>query len=78
MNIFIIFTLFLTGIIFILIGFILVKLFIKKKLPESNYTPFDRLVGHTPIEFHEHKEKDEESDQQGDNKNKNIKKRLST
>ncbi|GAA0361206.1 DUF3951 domain-containing protein [Bacillus horti] len=64
----------LLGPIFFLIGYIVVKMFIKKQVPVSSYTPFDRIMGQTSVEFHEHKEVKEEEDDQGDDKNKNKKK----
>lgn len=71
MDIMLIILLSLTGPIFFLISYIVFKMFIKKEVPESHYTPFDRIMGQTPVEFHEHKAEQDEADDQGDDKNKN-------
>ncbi|MCR8641876.1 DUF3951 domain-containing protein [Paenibacillus sp. N1-5-1-14] len=47
-----------------------IKIVKGKKLPESNYTPFDYITGQTTVEFHEQKEAKEENDDQGDDKDR--------
>lgn len=61
--------------ILILLGYIMAKIIIKRRVPENNYTPFDYIMGQGQVEFHEQKEVKEEEDGQGDDKNKNKKNR---
>jgi flagellar biosynthesis/type III secretory pathway M-ring protein FliF/YscJ len=61
--------------IFLLIGIIVVKMIKNKTIPNSDYTPFDYIMGQAPIEFHEDKQEKEEKDDQGDDKNKNSRQR---
>lgn len=58
--------------IFVLIGVIVVKMIKNKAIPNSDYTPFDYIMGQAPTEFHEDKQEKEENDDQGDDKDKNI------
>ncbi|WP_442603822.1 DUF3951 domain-containing protein [Paenibacillus sp. KN14-4R] len=68
------FTLYLTLSLIIpilaLLLIISVKIIKGKKLPDSNYTPFDYITGQTTVEFHEEKEAKEENDDQGDDKDR--------
>lgn len=57
--------------IIILLGIIMVKIFIKKQVPENNYTPFDYIMAQGQMEFHEEKEEREDENKQGDDKEKN-------
>ncbi|MCD9023974.1 DUF3951 domain-containing protein [Cohnella silvisoli] len=57
--------------IFVLLGIVISKMIRKKELPNSHYTPFDYITGHSPVEFHEEKQEHEDEDDQGDDKNKN-------
>lgn len=56
-----------------LLGIIMVKIFIKKQVPENNYTPFDYIMAQGQMEFHEEKEEREDENKQGDDKEKNKK-----
>lgn len=51
-----------------LLAIIIVKMIRGKEIPNSHYTPFDNITGHTPIEFHEEKEVKVERNDQGDDK----------
>lgn len=51
-----------------LLAIIIVKMIRGREIPNSNYTPFDYITGHTPVEFHEEKEAKEERNGQGDDK----------
>ncbi|TBL71050.1 DUF3951 domain-containing protein [Paenibacillus thalictri] len=61
--------------VFVLIIYIMTKVLITKRIPDSRYTPFDRLTGQTTVEFQMQKEEKEEDDEHGDDKNKNKKKK---
>lgn len=63
--------------ILMLLGIISSKIIAGKGLPDSNYTPFDYIIGHSAVEFHEEKEDKEEEDDQGDDKDKNKSKKKS-
>ncbi|WP_127581858.1 DUF3951 domain-containing protein [Paenibacillus koleovorans] len=54
-----------------LVVYIFVKLLFTNKVPDSSYTPFDAIMGQSPVEFHEEKEAKEEDDDQGDGNGKN-------
>jgi len=58
--------------IILLLGIIISKMIRMKELPDSRYTPFDYITGHSKVEFHEQKEEKEEKDEEGDDKNKNA------
>lgn len=62
--------------ILLLLGIIITKMIKGKRIPNSNYTPFDYIMGQTPIEFHEEKEDKEDQDDQGDDKDKQLRKVL--
>lgn len=62
--------------ILVLLGIISGKIIAGKGIPNSDYTPFDQITGHTPIEFHEEKQEKEEDDEQGDDKDKNSKRNI--
>ena len=57
--------------IFAWLGIASVKMLLKRGLPNSHYTPFDNITGHTSVEFHEEREEHEDEDDQGDDKEKN-------
>ena len=59
------------GAIIVLVVIIAIKMVKQKQLPNSYYTPFDYITGHSPVEFHKQKVDKEEDDEQGDDKNKN-------
>lgn len=69
-DIFILFTLGFSGCIILLIGIVAIKVITKKKLPDSNYTPFDYITAQSNNEFHEEKEEKEEEADKGDDKDK--------
>ncbi|MFT9846826.1 DUF3951 domain-containing protein [Aneurinibacillus sp. REN35] len=71
MNSFLVFTVFFTGAVVLLIGIIIGKMLSKKEIPDSYYTPFDHITAQSAVEFHEEKEEKEEEDGQGDDKEKN-------
>ncbi|MFD0710322.1 DUF3951 domain-containing protein [Paenibacillus sp. GCM10027626] len=57
--------------IIILLSIIIAKMIRRQEIPDSRYTPFDYITGHSKVEFHEQKEVKEEKDEEGDDKNKN-------
>ncbi|MGF9910365.1 DUF3951 domain-containing protein [Brevibacillus porteri] len=60
--------------IFGMLGMTCYRFFIQKKPIEHYYTPLDRVLGQTPVEFHEQKiEKKESEEEEGDDKDKNEK-----
>ncbi|MBG9943099.1 hypothetical protein ABD77_13665 [Brevibacillus formosus] len=60
--------------IFGMLGMACYRFFIQKKTVEHYYTPLDRVLGQTPVEFHEQKiEKKESEEEEGDDKDKNEK-----
>lgn len=59
------------GAIIALVVIITIKMVKQKQLPNSYYTPFDYITGHSPVEFQEQKIDKEEDDEQGDDKDKN-------
>lgn len=64
MPFFVIFTLVFSGLLLLLIGVIAWNVLIKKKLPDSTYTPFDYITAQTSAEFHEEKEEKAEEEQE--------------
>jgi len=58
--------------ILVLLGIITAKIISGKGIPNSDYTPFDAITGHTPVEIHEEKQEKEERDDQGDDKDKHL------
>ncbi len=58
--------------ILILIGYVVIKTFITKKIPDSRFTPFDSIMGQSAIEFHQEKEEKEQDEDEGDDKEKNA------
>lgn len=56
----------------LLLGFILVKALLTRKLPSNNYTPFDYITAQSPVEIHVEKKEIEENADHGDDKDKNI------
>ncbi|UQZ37172.1 DUF3951 domain-containing protein [Paenibacillus sp. PK3_47] len=60
------------GLVNILLGIIIVKLLLTRKLPSNNYTPFDYITAHSLVEFHDEKKEIEENADHGDDKDKNI------
>lgn len=57
--------------VFVLIIYIMIRAVIKKKIPDSRYSPFDKIMGQTVMEFQEQKEEKKEEKEQGDDKDKN-------
>ncbi|WP_151735809.1 DUF3951 domain-containing protein [Paenibacillus tengchongensis] len=60
------------GIVNILLGIIIIKILLTRKLPSNNYTPFDYITAQSPVEFHDEKKEIEENADHGDDKDKNI------
>ncbi|MBC8080584.1 MAG: DUF3951 domain-containing protein [Gorillibacterium sp.] len=60
----------ITAPIVALIVLIVTKLIRNKEIPNSNYTPFDQIMGQTPSAFHEEKKELEEQEDKGDDKDK--------
>lgn len=60
--------------ILVLLGVITSKMMAGKGIPNSDYTPFDLIVGQTPIAQHEEKVEKEERNDEGDDKEKNKRK----
>jgi hypothetical protein len=58
--------------ILVLLLIITFKMIAGKKIPNSDYTPFDYITGQTPVEFHEEKKEKEQKDDQGDDKDKHL------
>ncbi|MNN94753.1 hypothetical protein D3C81_2134350 [compost metagenome] len=57
--------------VFGIIVYIMVRAVVKQKIPEVHYTPFDKIMGQSAIEYQVHKKATKEDDDQGDDKNKN-------
>lgn len=62
----------LWGIFSLAIGFVVIKVIVKRKLPSNNYTPFDYITAQSNVEFHDEKQEQEDNEDQGDDKNKNL------
>lgn len=62
--------------IIVLLGIIIVKMIRGRAIPNSDYTPFDYIMGQSPVEFHEEKEVKEQKNDQGDDKEKKRKRGL--
>ncbi|MEK5237578.1 DUF3951 domain-containing protein [Paenibacillus sp. FSL L8-0470] len=60
------------GIVNLLLGIIIVKILLTRKLPSNNYTPFDYITAYSLVEFHDEKKEIEENADHGDDKDKNI------
>ncbi|ASA26191.1 hypothetical protein B9T62_05185 [Paenibacillus donghaensis] len=60
------------GILNLLLGIIIVKILLTRKLPSNNYTPFDYITAHSLVEFHDEKKEIEDNADHGDDKDKNI------
>ncbi|CAM3617259.1 hypothetical protein [Marinicrinis lubricantis] len=56
--------------IIILILIVVIKTIVKREIREHRYTPFDYIMGQTPIEYYEEKNEKEEESEQGDDKDK--------
>lgn len=62
----------IAALILLTLGVAAYKTFVKKKVVEHYYTPFDHIFGQTQVEYHAQKvEKKEEDDEEGDDKDKN-------
>lgn len=57
--------------VFAIIAYIMVRAVVKKKIPDVHYTPFDKIMGQSAIEYQVHKKANRQEDDQGDDKNKN-------
>jgi hypothetical protein len=57
--------------IMVLLGIVTYKIITKKELPDLRYTPFDEIMGQSPVAVHEEKEAKEEQDEHGDDIDKN-------
>ncbi|WP_246009362.1 DUF3951 domain-containing protein [Brevibacillus fluminis] len=58
--------------ILVTLGVAIYQSFVKKKMVEHYYTPFDHIFGQTQVEYHTEKvEKKEEEEGEGDDKDKN-------
>ncbi|MFS1512738.1 DUF3951 domain-containing protein [Chengkuizengella sp. SCS-71B] len=61
------FFLFVSGFITLLIGYIVVRTFLKKEIPDNPYTPFDYITGQSDVEFRDEKEEiEQDNDEDGD------------